>query len=291
MILERKYNEQNPANYKYCQQLIKIRNAIKKYIQLQPNIYKYYNFSYKSQVHDLDLILDECIERVKYGKTYRSSKLLPKSTFNKIYLDLYKRNILKDTYIDLLKTYFYKNPASKLKYRFTDTTCIINKNGSEKVKYNGHKKRKVTKISLETDSKGVVIKSTINNGNANDGKIFINDINESYFVNNDLLEKYKKYYCADGAYYTKRILKYLNEKGFIVIINRNKKNTKNVKKLKKLKMSKHDRCIYNKRFVIEDTNCNIKSFKLVQTRMDRKIESFNNTLFISYINKVLNAMK
>ena len=50
----------------------------------------------KSQIHDLDLILDECIERVKYGKTYRSSKfskLLPKSTFNKIYLDLQSAQI------------------------------------------------------------------------------------------------------------------------------------------------------------------------------------------------------
>lgn len=63
----------NPANTKYHTFLIKIKNAIKKYIQSQPEIYKYYNFSYKSQVQDLDLILDECIKRVKYGNTYRSS--------------------------------------------------------------------------------------------------------------------------------------------------------------------------------------------------------------------------
>ena len=88
MIKERKYSEQNPANAKYHKPLINIKNAIKKYIQSQPEIYKYYNFSYKSQVHDQDLILDECIKRVKYGSTYRSSIYLPKSTFNKIYLDL-----------------------------------------------------------------------------------------------------------------------------------------------------------------------------------------------------------
>ena len=52
-------------------------------------------------------------------------------------------------------------------------------------------------------------------------------------------------------------------------------------------MSKYQKYIYNKRFIIEDTNSNIKSFKLIQTRMDSKSCSFENSLFISYINKVL----
>ena len=287
MIRERKYNEQNPANAKYRTPLIKIRDAIKKYIESQPEIYKYYNFSYKSQKHDLDLILDECVERVKYGKTYRSSKLLPKSTFNKIYLDLHKRDILKNSYIELLKLYFIKGPNRKLMYRFTDTTCIVNKNGSDKVRYNGHKKRKVTKVSLETDSNGVVIKSTLNNGNMNDAKIFINDTTKEYLADKDLLERFKNYYSADSGYYTRKILDYLKENNFIAIIRANKKNTKNENKLKKLKMTKYQRYIYNKRFIIEDTNSNIKSFKLIQTRMDRKLESFENSLFIAYMNKVL----
>ena len=92
---KRKYNDNNPANAKYHIPLIKIRNAIKSYIQSQPNLYKYYNFSLHTQEHDLDLILDQCIERIKYGYTYRSSKLLPKST---LYLEKYfllkKGNIL-----------------------------------------------------------------------------------------------------------------------------------------------------------------------------------------------------
>ena len=287
MIKERKYSEQNPANAKYHKHLINIKNAIKKYIQSQPEIYKYYNFSYKSQVHDLDLILDEYIKRVKYGSTYRSSIYLPKSTFNKIYLDLHKRNILKNSYIELLKMYFKKSPNRKLMYRFTDTTCFVNKNGKTKVKYNGYKKRKVTKGSLETDSNGVVIKSTLNNGNMNDAKIFTKDISKEYLVDKDLLERFKNYYVADSGYDTEEIKKYLNEEGFTAIIKGNKKNTKDVNKLKKFKMSKYQKYIYNKRFIIEDTNSNIKSFKLIQTRMDSKSCSFENSLFISYINKVL----
>ena len=46
MIKERKYNENNPANAQYHIPLIKIRNAIKKYIMSQSKLYKYYDFSF-----------------------------------------------------------------------------------------------------------------------------------------------------------------------------------------------------------------------------------------------------
>ena len=61
-------------------------------------------------------------------------------------------------------------------YRHKDSTCIVNKNGSDKVKYNGYKKRNVTNDSLETDDNGVVIHATLNNGNEHDSKIFKKDI-------------------------------------------------------------------------------------------------------------------
>ena len=170
MIKERKYNNDNAANAKCHIPQIKIREAIKYYINSQPNLTKYYDFSYKSQEHNLDLILDECIERVKYGKTYRSSKFIPKSTFHKHFQLLHKRKILKNTYIELLKEYFKKGANRKLLYRYKDTTCIVNKNGKEDVEYNGYKKRKVSKVSLETDSNGVVIHSTINGGNKHDAQ-------------------------------------------------------------------------------------------------------------------------
>jgi hypothetical protein len=284
---ERKYNENNIANAKYHIPLIKIREAIKCYIKSKPNLIKYYNFSYKTQEHDLNLILDECIERVKNGNTYRSSKRLPKSTFNFHFQNLHKRNILKNTYIELLKEYFKKCPNRKLLYRYKDSTYIVNKNGHENVKYNGYKKRNGTKVSMETDSKGVVIHSTINDGNIHDAKIFIKDTTKSYFIDEDLMERFSKYYSADPAYHTKYILNYLKDKDLIPIIKGNIKNTKDETKLKKLKLTKYETKIYNKRFTIEDTNSNIKSFKLVQTRMDSKSDNFESSLFISYMNKVL----
>ena len=172
---ERKYNENNIANAEYHIPLIKIREAIKCYIKSKPKLIKHYNFNYKSQCHDLDLILDECIEKVKNGNAYRLSKRLPKSTLNFHYQNLHKRNILRGTYEELLKEYFKKGANRKLLYRYKDTTYIVNKNGKENVKYNGYKKRNGTKVSMETDSNGVVIHSTINDGNIHDAKIFIND--------------------------------------------------------------------------------------------------------------------
>lgn len=287
MIKERKYNENNPANAQYHIPLIKIRNAIKKYIMSQPKLYKYYDFSFHKQEHDLDLLLDESIERVKNGKTYRSSKLIPKTTFNTAYQNFCKRGIMKNTYIELLNMYFKKGPNRKLMYRHKDSTCIVNKNGSDKVKYNGYKKRKVTNASIETDANGVVIHSTLNDGNDHDSKIFQQDVKVDYFIDKDLLERFSKYYCADGGYDTKFIRDYLSNLDLIPIIKYNKKNTKDENKLKKLTLSKYNQKIYNKRFIIEDTNGNIKSFKLVQTRMDRKSSNFESSLFISYMNKVL----
>jgi hypothetical protein len=284
---KRKYSENNPANAEYHIPLIKIRNAIKYYIQSQPNLYKYYNFSLPAQQHDLDLILDQCIERVKYGYTYRSSKLLPKSTFNDAYQNLQKRNILKKTYIELLEQYFIKGPNRKLLYRYKDSTCVVNKNGSENVKYNKYKKRKVTNVSTETDSNTIVIHSTINDGNMHDSKIFLNDVNVNYFISEDLMERFSKYYIADGGYDSKEIRENLISRDLIPIIKGNIRNTKDEEKIKQKKFNIYENKIYNKRFAIEGNYSHIKSFKLIQTRMDRKSVNFENSLFISYMNKVL----
>ena len=284
---ENKYSNDNPANAKKNLCLVKIRNVIKIYIYSKPELKKYYDFTYHAQEHRLDLILDECIERVKYGKTYESSKLLPKSTFNDAFQKLNKRGILKKTYMELLKIYFEKGPNGKLRYRFKDSTCIVNKCGSDKVAYNKHKKRKVTNVSTETESKGIIIFSSTNKGNEHDSKIFIKDLKIDYLVDDDLLERFSKYYIADSGYHSKEIIKNLEERDLVPIIKGNKRNIKDEQKLKELEFTKYEQNIYDKRFVIESTNSHIKSFKLVQTRMDCKSINFEGSLFIAYMNKVL----
>lgn len=76
-------------------------------------------------------------------------------------------------------------------YRHKDLTYIVNKNGSDKVKYNGYKKRKVTNTSIKTDINGVVIYSILNDGCDHDSKIFQQDIKVNYFINpNKIQSKY-----------------------------------------------------------------------------------------------------
>lgn len=189
--------------------------------------------------------------------------------------------------MELLRVYFIKGTNGKLRYRFKDSTCIVNKCGSDKVAYNRHKKRKVTNVSIETDSKGIVIFSSINGGNEHDSKIFIKDLKVDYLIDNDMLERLSKYYVADSGYHSKQIIENLKNRDLVPIIKGNRRNIKDEQKLKELKFTKYEQNIYDRRFVIESNNSHIKSFKLVQTRMDHKSENFEGSLFIAYMNKVL----
>ena len=70
----------------------------------------------------------------------------------------------------------------KLKYLYTDTTCIKNKYGSELVKYNGHKKMNCTKVSFITDSNGIPINVGIFSGSKHDSQIFIEQLNNKMLM-------------------------------------------------------------------------------------------------------------
>jgi hypothetical protein len=119
--------------------------------------------------------------------------------------------------MELLKTYFEKRANGKLRYIFKDSTCVVNKCGSDKV----------TNVSIETESKGIAIFSSTNNGNKHDSKI-------NYLVDNDILERLSKYYIADSGYHSKEIIENLKNRYLIALIKGNKRNIKDKKKLKEL---------------------------------------------------------
>ena len=123
----------------------------------------------------------------------------------------------------------------KLRYRFKDSTCVVNKYGSDKVAYNKHKKRKVTNVSIETESNGIAIFTSTNNGNMHDSKIFIKDLKKDYLIDEDILERFSKYYIVDSGYDSKDIKENLEKRDLIPIIKANKRNIKDEQKLKELK--------------------------------------------------------
>ena len=70
--------------------------------------------------------------------------------------------LISGTYIDLLHLYFKKCPNKKLKFQYTDTTCVSNKYGSCHVAYNGYKMKKCSKISFISETYGIPINVNIN---------------------------------------------------------------------------------------------------------------------------------
>jgi len=173
-------------------------------------------------------ILPELIKVVKYAILWREIKTIHYNTCYSVYKRLIQFGIFKNTYIDLLRKYFKKGQNKKLKYQYTDTTCVSNKYGSTLVSYNGYKKRKCTKISLITDSNGIPINVSINNGKQNDGKILVSHFSDM-LIDKQLNDKYKEYMLADGIYYVNEVKNLLTQNKYKYIIPPNKKNTNKFK--------------------------------------------------------------
>jgi hypothetical protein len=247
-----------------------IINAIKRNIITNNKILKYFNFTYTTQKHKIEDILREILKVIKYGIPWRLIENIPYSTVYSSYKRLLYFNILRNTYIDLLHLYFKKQPNQKLKYQYTDTTCVSNKYGSEFVEYNGYKKKKCTKLSFITDSKGIPINVSIHNGKQNDGKILVSHFN-NMLITNDLNNKNKKYMLADSIYYVKEVKDLLTNEGYVYIIPPNIKNTK-YKKIEKL--TSNQMKIYSKRIKIEHTNSILKNYRRLNCRYDRDLNTF-----------------
>lgn len=279
------------ANKKYHEITDLLVKSIINFIKKNPKLYKYYNFTYKTQIYSLKVIIYGIIEIVKYGKCYRSSRTIPKSTLHDAYVRLCDRGIITNTYIQLLNKYIKKGPSNKLRYIYTDTTCIVNKYGSEKASYFPYKKRVVTKIAFECLSDGIPIKVMICNGNSNDSKIFKEQLKEPYLCDRRTLDIYKKYYIADSLYDGKENINALKKDNFIPLIKNNPKNTKNKALLKKKRMTRKQFEIYKRRFNIEVFNGLVKSYRRIQTRYDRKAYIFLNTVLFGCIDRILYNMK
>ena len=257
----------------------KIINAIKINITNNKKISTYFDFTYKSQKHKIEDILTEIIKVIKYNLPWRMIDRIPYTTVYSSYKRLLNLNILKSTYIELLRIYFKKSPNRKLKNQYTDTTCVSNKYGSELVEYNGYKKKKCTKISFITDANGIVINANINNGKKCDSKILVEHFS-NMLIDKGLNDKYKKYMLADGIYYVEEIKNLLKLNNYVPIIPPNNKNTK-YKKLKKL--TRKERKNYSKRIKIEHTNNFIKQYRRLNCRHDCNLDTFYGSLWIALI--------
>jgi hypothetical protein len=261
----------------------KIIKAIVNNINSNSEIKKYYDFTYKSQKHNIENILTEILIIIKYAIPWRETRNIAYSTVYSSYKRLIFFGILKSTYIDLLKIYLKLGANKKLKYQYTDTTIVSNKYGSSLVKYNGYKKKKGTKISLVTDSYGIPINVHVASGSACDSRILLRHFNKKMLISNELNNKHKKFMLADGIYYVKNIKELLLNNGYVYIIPPNKKNAKYIK-IKKL--TKKETKIYSKRIKIEHTNQKLKCCRRLDCRYDRNIDTFYGSLWMTLIGMI-----
>ena len=253
----------------------------------------HFDYSYRTQIHPLNIVVPEIVRVLKYALPWRSIVGLPWNTVYQTFQRLQRFHVFEQTYKGLLQKYLKKTPAKKLKLRYTDTTLVANKYGSEKVKYNGHKKRKGTKVSFITDARGIPISIRIDEGSRNDGIILLDQLDDEdrghgTLVDRDLDEKYRGKMLCDSGYDSQKIKQTLLQMGYTPIIAPNKRNTKD--KTKRRELTKKEKVIYKDRIKIEHTNAKVKNHRRIALRYDRGIGSFANSLFVACIDVVLKAL-
>ena len=180
-------------NYKY-NLINSIYNYIKKY---KPDLFKTYDFSYKTQKYSLKTILEGCILFIKVSSSWRNFKFqnINHNNLYKNFSKLSKENIFSDSYKFLLNKYLKQN-NKKITSIYTDTTTVLNKYNTDCVQRNKYfKNKKVMKISIISDSFGIPLNMSFNKGNLHNSNIFLNQLSNYKFDGCN-----KKNFMADSGY-------------------------------------------------------------------------------------------
>ena len=172
------------------------------------------------------------------------------TTIYKFYMKLIKYDIIKSTYINLLKLYTTKNNNNKY---YIDTTLIVNKLGIDNIGYNIQLlKHKTSKLSIITDINGIPINVNLYKGNKYDSNIFIDQLND-IIKDNIIKTNNKNIFIGDAGYDSNNIKIRLKELNLgTLITNKNKRNIKNKELLNKLKLNNYEKKILKGRHIIEN---------------------------------------
>jgi transposase len=209
-------------------------------------------------------------------------------------LFLSKHNIFKSSYVELLNEYMHIKKADKLKHQSIDSTFVPNQCASNKYisrnKY--YKNKKGCKISTIIDKYGIPISVLVGKGSSNDS-IFIEEHFENMLIDTKTHQyknshRYKQYILADKGYDTSKLRKICTDKGYIDVIDHNKRNTKDKTKIKKF--SQKEECIYKKRITIENSFSWIKKNRRLCNVYDKKISVYISFLYMALIKILLKKM-
>lgn len=167
-------------------------NLLIRHIKTNKKLYKSFNFSYHTQKYTLRDVLTDIVYVMKTGISYRNLRSAIKwQTIYKVYRKLISNKVFNLTYNQMLKKYVKRGGLNrKLRYISTDTTFIMNKNGSEKIGLNKYYyKKKGNKISLVVDSNKKIIEMKIFKGGKNDTKILEKHLESDMIIDRKEYEK------------------------------------------------------------------------------------------------------
>jgi transposase len=146
------------------------------------------------------------------------------------------------------------------------------------------KNKKVIKISLITDSNGIVLNLDVQSGNQHDSTILFNQLQKI-----DNKEIYKNsIFMADTGYDSKKLKIELDKIFKKTIIPFNPRNTKNPNKIKN--MSDDDKKIYKNRIKVENMNQKIKAHRRLDVLYEKQIKNYIQMLNLSLLNIIVKEL-
>jgi transposase len=240
--------------------------------------------------------LDQIIDVIEYvlitGSSWRSLDLSIFKTTDIRWQSIYyhfrkfvKANIFKKVYLILLQKYFRINASGKLKYLSVDTSFIRNQSASN-VAYNGfYKKKRLSKLSIIVDSKGVPISALIAEGNHSDQKLFFRNLN-NLFINiksNTINNKHKRYMLADAIYGTKKIRETIKDNNISPIIWYKKYKNKKINKT----FTVAEKKIFKKRIIVENCFSWIFQCRRTSKRFDKINHTYMSFVYMAFLRILL----
>ena len=247
-------------------------------------LFKSYQFKTKNQKYELKFILKACVHFISISCSFKNFIYfnLNHNTFYKNFIKLNKFNIFESTYKNLLIKYLSKS-KNKIKQIYTDTSTFYNKYNIDKVERNKYfKNKKVMKLSLITNEKGIPLNIDLFKGNLNDINIFNKQLDK---LNIKLFDKKSTIFMADTGYDSIKLRNRLNDIFYKSIIPFNKRNTKDENKIKTL--TNEDKKLYKSRITIENTFLKIKKNRRLEIVYEKKSKNFLSLIYLSLIKFII----
>ena len=247
-------------------------------------LFKSYQFKTKNQKYELKFILKACVHFISISCSFKNFIYfnLNHNTFYKNFIKLNKFNIFESTYKNLLIKYLSKS-KNKIKQIYTDTSTFYNKYNIDKVERNKYfKNKKVMKLSLITNEKGIPLNIDLFKSNLNDINIFNKQLDK---LNIKLFDKKSTIFMADTGYDSIKLINRLNDIFYKSIIPFNKRNTKDENKIKTL--TNEDKKLYKSRITIENTFLKIKKNRRLEIVYEKKSKNFLSLIYLSLIKFII----